>query len=313
MGTPEFAVPSLKILIEKAYNVVGVVTAPDRESGRGRKIRMSPIKEFSLKHKIPLLQPEKLKDDKFLSQLNKLEANLQIVVAFRMLPEVVWSTPHLGTINLHASLLPQYRGAAPINHAIINGEKTTGLTTFFIDKEIDTGNIILQEELAINEEEDYGNLHDRMMSNGATLLLKTIDKILKNEFVPIPQNDLSHQEDTVKLAPKLTKLDCQINWNKPINDIYNFIRGMSPYPGAFTILHSKFKEPLSIKIFKSRMEYLPHDLKCGQIISDSKSLLKVAAVEGYIHVLELQIAGKRKMNSIDLLRGFSFSKGDEFE
>ncbi|MBW6482392.1 MAG: methionyl-tRNA formyltransferase [Vicingaceae bacterium] len=306
MGTPDFAVESLKILVENNYNIVGVITAPDKPAGRGQQLSQSAVKIYAEKQSIPLLQPTNLKDAHFLNELKSLNANLQIVVAFRMLPEVVWNMPILGTFNLHASLLPQYRGAAPINWAIINGEKETGVTTFFLQHEIDTGNIILQEKVSIGADETAGELHDKLMLLGAELVLKTVQQIETNTTNPTPQN--TNQE--LKLAYKIFKPFCEINWNKPINEIHNHIRGLSPYPTAYTFLkHKKTHKVISCKIFKSKLLKENHSLKTKTLIA-TKNELKVAVDGGFISILELQPEGKKRMNITDFLNGIN---SDEWE
>ncbi|NCP45352.1 MAG: methionyl-tRNA formyltransferase [Flavobacteriales bacterium CG18_big_fil_WC_8_21_14_2_50_32_9] len=303
MGTPDFAVESLKILVKSNYNIVGVITAPDKPAGRGQQINKSAVKVYAEKQAIPLLQPSNLKDEHFLSQLKKLNANLQIVVAFRMLPEAVWNMPVLGTFNLHASLLPQYRGAAPINWAIINGEKETGVTTFFLQHEIDTGNIILQEKVSISENETAGELHDKLMLLGAKLVLKTVQQIEHNSINPQPQNT----NQSLKLAYKIFKPFCKIDWNKPINEIHNHIRGLSPYPTAFTFLkHKQSSKVISCKVFKSNLINEKHKLKTGTIVA-TKNELKIAVDEGFISILELQPEGKKRMNVTDFLNGTSIN------
>ena len=303
MGTPDFAVESLKILVESNYNIVGVITAPDKPAGRGQQINKSAVKIFAEKQTIPLLQPTNLKDEHFLSELKKLNANLQIVVAFRMLPEAVWNMPVLGTFNLHASLLPQYRGAAPINWAIINGEKETGVTTFFLQHEIDTGNIILQEKVSISENETAGELHDKLMLLGAELVLKTVQQIEHNSINPQPQNT----NQSLKLAYKIFKPFCKIDWNKPINEIHNHIRGLSPYPTAFTFFkHKQSNKVISCKVFKSNLLNEKHKLKMGTIVA-TKNELKIAVDEGFISILELQPEGKKRMNVTDFLNGTSIN------
>ena len=304
MGTPEFAIPSLNILLEAGYNIVGVITAPDRKAGRGRKLAISPVKEYALNHNLNLLQPEKLKDEEFISTLKSLQTDIQIVVAFRMLPEVVWSMPPLGTFNLHASLLPQYRGAAPINHAIMNGEKKTGLTTFLIDNKIDTGKILLQEAVEIGDDENVGQLHDKMKAKGALLVLKTVERIAKCEITPKIQTELIGQDLLIRPAPKILKADCQINWNQSVDKVYNFIRGLSPYPGVQTRLETDNKKQIGIKIFKARKYYADHQLLVGRIITDNKNTLKVVVNSGFIEILELQLAGKKRMRSDKFLLGF---------
>jgi len=302
MGTPDFAVGVLKKLLEEDKNIVGVITAPDRPAGRGRKLKPSAVKEFALSKNLPVLQPTNLKDDDFLTKLKDLEANLQIVVAFRMLPKVVWSLPDYGTFNLHASLLPQYRGAAPINWAIINQEEKTGVTTFFIDEKIDTGAIILKEEVSISENETAESLHDTLMELGSELVVKTVSKIEIDEANPIPQI----KDITIKDAPKLTSENTRINWNKSVETIDAFIRGLSPYPVAWSMLENE-GETLKAKIYSATKEMVAHSEKPGTVTTDKKNM-KVAAKNGYIYIKVLQLPGKRKMDIGSLLNGFSFAK-----
>jgi methionyl-tRNA formyltransferase len=301
MGTPDFAVESLKILHENGFNIVGVITMPDKAAGRGQKIQYSPVKQYALDHNLRLLQPEKLKDERFLDELKSLNADLQIVVAFRMLPEVVWNMPRLGTFNLHASLLPQYRGAAPINWAIINGEKETGVSTFFLTHEIDTGNIILQEKTPISNTDNAGDIHDRLMVMGSQLVKKTVELIIENKIEGKPQ---SH-EGSLKNAPKIFKETCLINWNKTSQELYNFVRGMAPYPAAWTEIISTENEILGLKIYETKVELSTHQLKTGEIISDNKTYLKITTPDGYLQILSLQLAGKKRMKTDELLRGFN--------
>lgn len=305
MGTPEFAVASLKGLVDEGYNIVGVITAPDRPSGRGMKTHTSAIKQYAIKEGIKLLQPTNLKDEQFINNLRGLKANLQIVVAFRMLPEIIWAMPTLGTFNLHASLLPQYRGAAPINHAIINGEKNTGLTTFFLDTQIDTGRIILQQKIQIGNDEDAGSLHDRLMILGADIVRETVEIIRVGKMSIVLQSDLISSGEILHPAPKIFKSDCQINWHESIYDIHNFVRGLSPYPGAFTYLISPTGDEIMVKIYKTSREHSSHSLMIGQLIMENNQLMKVAVTGGFIHLLEIQLAGKKRMLGEDFLRGFS--------
>lgn len=298
MGTPDFAVTTLKALVENGHKVVGVITAPDKPAGRGRKIRESAVKLYAKEQNLPILQPLRLKDPTFLNQLKELKANLQIVVAFRMLPEVVWKMPDLGTFNLHASLLPDYRGAAPINWAIINGEKETGVTTFFINENIDTGAILLQEKVEITEEDNAGSLHDSLMQLGADLVLKTVKQIAEGEAEAIPQPSLG----TTKEAPKLNKDNCRIRWEDTAENIYNHIRGLSPYPSAWTSLRNGDKE-LDLKIFQAKYERTVHKEEYGTVLSNKKEW-KVAAKGGLIHLLEVQLSGKKRMPVSALLNGF---------
>ena len=302
MGTPDFAVGVLKKLLDEEKNIVGVITAPDRPAGRGRKLKPSAVKEFALSKNLPVLQPTNLKDDVFLSELKKLKANLQIVVAFRMLPKVVWSLPEYGTFNLHASLLPQYRGAAPINWAVINQEPKTGVTTFFIDEKIDTGAIILKEEVAISEKETAGTLHDKLMDMGSELVVNTVSKIEADSAVPVPQI----KDTTVKDAPKLTSDNTRINWNDTVECIDAFIRGLSPYPVAWSMLENG-GETLKAKIYSVTKEVASHSEKPGTISTDKKSM-KVATKNGFIYIKVIQLPGKRKMDIASLLNGFSFAK-----
>jgi len=305
MGTPEFAVPSLKALIDSGFNVVGVITAPDKKAGRGKKIRMSAVKEFALEQKLNILQPSKLKEPSFINELSKLKANLQIVVAFRMLPEVVWDMPEHGTFNLHASILPQYRGAAPINFALINGEKNTGLTTFFLDKEIDTGRIIKQEQIIINQSDDVGSLHDKMMQLGSKLVTDTVNLILSSKTNTHEQSTLIKENETLKSAHKINKEYCRINWNNEPNTIYNFIRGLSPYPTAFSTLVSKNGTVHLVKIYKTATTSSQKQLeKPGTILTDGSTYLNVVTKSGVITILELQLSGKKRMIIGDFLRGF---------
>lgn len=311
MGSPGFAVRPLQMLLESPYQVVGVITAPDKPAGRGKKIRHSAVKDFLIRNEcdIPLLQPENLKDPDFVKSLKELDPDLQVVVAFRMLPKVVWSIPKLGTFNLHASLLPQYRGAAPINHAIINGERESGVTTFMIDEQIDTGNILLQERTSIGEEETAGQLHDRLMESGASLVLETIRQISSGSLKAKPQDDCLDPKVALKKAPKIFKEDCRIRWDLPGQDILNLIRGLSPYPGAFTYLSREEGEALLCKIFSATFEAKIQKDPPGSINSDGKQKLEVAVEDGIIEILSIQLEGKRKMEVRDFLAGFSFRPG----
>ncbi len=302
MGTPAFAVAALKKLLENKKNIVGVITSPDKPAGRGRKIRQSAVKEFALSEGLTVLQPTNLKDESFLKQLKSLNANLQIVVAFRMLPKVVWQMPKYGTFNLHASLLPQYRGAAPINWAIINQEEKTGVTTFFIDEKIDTGAIILQEEIKISKNETAGTLHDKLMVLGSNLILKTVDLIKENKALVQPQP----QQLDLKPAPKLTSENTKINWDLPVKQIDAFIRGLSPYPVAWTTLVNKDQEVVT-KIYSVTYTCEDHKYNNGQVITTKKEL-KIAAQDGFIVCKELKLAGKRKMDALSLLNGYQFCK-----
>jgi methionyl-tRNA formyltransferase len=302
MGTPDFAVESLRRLHEGGYNIVGVITMPDKAAGRGHKIQHSPVKQYALENNLPLLQPERLKDEAFLSELKSLRADLQIVVAFRMLPEAVWNMPRLGTFNLHASLLPQYRGAAPINWAVINGETETGVTTFFLTHEIDTGNIILQEKVEIAKTDTAGIVHDRLMDMGAALVVKTVDLILAGKAQGMPQP----QSETLKPAPKIFKETCRMDWAKTTAELYNFVRGLSPYPAAWTEITTPTGETLTLKIFESEEEISEHQHRAGELFTDNKTFLKIATSDGYLRLLSVQLAGKKRMTTEELLRGFKF-------
>jgi methionyl-tRNA formyltransferase len=295
MGTPEFAVPSLDLLYKAGYNIVGVITAPDKPAGRGMKLSESEVKKYAVKKNLKILQPDKLKHPDFIEELRQLKADLQVVVAFRMLPEMVWKMPPLGTINLHASLLPQYRGAAPINWAIINGEKETGVTTFKLQQEIDTGNILLQEKIKINDNETAGTLHDKMKSIGAELLLKTVQQLQNGTL----QEHAQSYSSMLRLAPKIFSEDCKINWDQNVEDIFNFIRGLSPYPAAFTFLQGK-----KLKIFSAEKQQHIGLGSPGDYVTNNKSYLKFAAKDGYISIKELQSEGKKRMNVVDFLRGW---------
>lgn len=304
-GTPEIAVASLQGLVDAGYFITGVVTAPDRLAGRGLKVHFSPVKEFALRHDLLLFQPANLKDPGFHDQLRLLEPDLQVVVAFRMLPKEVWSLPPMGTFNLHASLLPQYRGAAPINWALINGEAETGVTTFFIDERIDTGNIIFNETIAIHPEETAGELHDKLMVAGAGLIVKTVKAIESGNVPAHPQNEmLDPGSGPLKMAPKIRKEDCRINWEKEALTVFNFIRGMSPHPGAFTELVASDGSSFYLKVFGVQQEIQPHALKFGTIASDGKTYLKIAVRNGFIHLTKVQPAGRKAMNSLDFLKGY---------
>jgi len=298
MGTPDFAVASLKALIDAGENVVAVVTAPDKPAGRGQKLHQSAVKQFAVENNLPVLQPEKLRSPEFIEELRSYQADLQVVVAFRMLPEIVWDMPKNGTVNVHGSLLPNYRGAAPINHAVINGEKKTGVTTFLLQHEIDTGNILLADEVEIKETDDAGTVHDKLMNLGAALIVKTVAAIKQGTVSPIPQSGLI-KESEIKHAPKIFKEDCQIDWDRDNSTIYNFIRGLSPYPTAFTHLDNKV-----LKVYKTEKELVPHSYEAGSFISDGKTYLKVATLDGFIKLREIQIEGKKRMDVADFLRGY---------
>ena len=294
MGTPHFATTSLEALVENNYKVVGVITAPDKPAGRGQKLRSSSVKEYALSKNLPVLQPNNLKDHSFITSLKALKADVQVVVAFRMLPEIVWNMPPKGTFNLHASLLPKYRGAAPINWAVINGDKESGVSTFFIEHKIDTGNIIFQDKIKIKDEDNAGILHDKLMFIGSKLVCKTIDAINNMSAPNIKQKGVA------TLAPKIFKEDCQIDWNKNIHDIHNHIRGLSPYPSAWTTLSIG----KNIKIYQSLKEVTIHKERIGSILTDYKNYFKVAVNGGFIHIITLQLEGKKQMSTADFLRGF---------
>jgi methionyl-tRNA formyltransferase len=297
MGTPEFAVASLDALVKAGSNIVGVITAPDKPAGRGMQLQQSAVKKYAVENNLPVLQPEKLKNPEFLSQLKSLNADLQIVVAFRMLPEVVWNMPPMGTINVHGSLLPQYRGAAPINWAVINGEKETGVTTFKLKHEIDTGDILLQESFSIGENETAGEVHDRMKEIGAELLVKTVKGLAIEALKEVPQIF----DVALKHAPKIFTETCQIDFVKTVDDVHNLIRGLSSFPGAFTSLNGK-----KCKIYKSEKEINPSAAEAGTYKTDNKSFLKFACADGFILVKELQLEGKKRMSVEDFLRGYRF-------
>ena len=305
LGTPDFAVASLDMLLKNNYDVVGIVTSPDKPAGRGLELKRSAVKEYVMSRNMSVLQPENLKSQDFLDQIKELNPNLAIVVAFRKLPKEVWSLPKLGTFNLHGSLLPHYRGAAPINWAIINGEKESGVTTFFLDEEIDTGKIILRAKENIREEDTAGDLYERLMKDGADLVLKTVRAIETGNYSPENQSTLLKPNEKAKVAPKIFKDDCKINWKKKTEDVYDFIRGLSPYPTAWTEI-KKGDEVLSMKIFRTTKETIAHTHDAGAIVSDGKTFVKIAVKNGFIQLAELQLAGRKKMNIDEFLRGFSF-------
>ena len=293
-GTPDFAVEGLKTLVENNYNIVGVVTTADKPAGRGKKISESAIKKYAISKGLNILQPTNLKSNEFVNELKALNANLQIVVAFRMLPEIVWNMPELGTFNLHASLLPQYRGAAPINWAIINGETKTGVTTFFLQHEIDTGNIILQEKVEITETDNAETLHDKLMELGGSVILKTVKQIESGNISSTPQNN----DTELKLAPKIFKPDTEINWNNSTKYIYNFIRGLSPYPASWTKINGKF-----LKVFETEKDFSENSE--SKVLTDNNSFLKIKTNDGYISLKSVQLEGKKRMNISDFLRGYN--------
>ncbi len=301
MGTPDFATGILEAILGHNYDVVGVITAPDKPAGRGQKLSISSVKQFALEKGLKILQPTNLKDETFLEELKSLNANLQVVVAFRMLPKQVWQMPEFGTFNLHASLLPDYRGAAPINWAIINGEKKTGVTTFFIDEKIDTGAMILNDLLEIGEEESAGNLHDRLMNLGKITVINTLKLIEKGEV----KTTIQPNSEELKTAYKLNKENTKIDWSKPINEIHNLIRGLSPYPCAWTFIEDK-SEQWNVKIYEVEKEISHHNFEIGKIIS-SKKEIKIAVLGGYINIKVLQFPGKKRMTTAEFLNGFEFS------
>ncbi len=304
MGTPEFAVESLKCLVEGGYNVVGVVTMPDKPVGRHQTaLTASPVKEYALKANLNILQPERMKDETFLKELRSLRADLQIVVAFRMLPEVVWNMPPMGTFNLHAALLPQYRGAAPINWAIINGETTTGVTTFFLKHEIDVGDIIRQVPVPIEDSDNVEMVYDKLMHTGSRLVVDTVEDILKGDVHPVSQDTLPHDEP-LKPAPKIFKETCRIDWNKDVKAIYDFVRGLSPYPAAWTELVGPDGKAQTLKIYATEKEFATHSLPSGMVVYDGQTQLKIAVANGYLILKDVQLAGKKRMPVSDFLRGF---------
>lgn len=304
MGTPDFAVESLRALVEGGYNIVGVITMPDKPVGRhGSVLQPSPVKKYALSQNLPVLQPEKLKDEAFIAELRALNADLQIVVAFRMLPEVVWDMPRFGTFNLHASLLPQYRGAAPINWAVINGDTETGVTTFFLTHEIDTGKIIRQKHLPIADTDNVGVVHDALMTIGAGLVTETVDLLLAGKVDAIPQEEFFKDAAELRPAPKIFKDTCRINWEQPLKKIYDFIRGLSPYPAAWTDLVAPDGSRLALKVYETEKHPASHNHATGTILTDAKSYIDVVVKDGYIRLLSLQLAGKKRMGVKDFLNG----------
>lgn len=305
MGTPDFAVESLRALVEGGYNIVGVITMPDKPIGRhGSVLQASPVKQYAVSKGLPVLQPEKLKDETFLAELRALKADLQVVVAFRMLPEVVWNMPRLGTFNLHAALLPQYRGAAPINWSVINGDTETGVTTFFLTHEIDTGKIIRRKHLPIADTDDVGVVHDALMTIGAGLVVETVDLILAGEVDAIPQEEFYKDPAELRPAPKIFKETCRINWQQPVKKIYDFIRGLSPYPAAWTEIISPEGVRSVLKIYQSEKRPAVHELPIGTICTDKKSYIDVAVEDGYLRLHSIQLAGKKRLPVADFLNGF---------
>ena len=302
MGTPEFAVASLDALVKAGCNIVGVITAADKPAGRGMKMNESAVKKYAVEHKLKILQPEKLKNPEFLAELKSLNADLQIVVAFRMLPEVVWSMPPMGTVNLHGSLLPQYRGAAPIHWAVINGEKETGVTTFKLKHEIDTGDILLQKNFLIDDDETTGDVHDKMKKIGADVLVETVKGLAHGTLKETPQDSkLATENLKLKHAPKITTESCRINWSDSVENVYNLIRGLNPHPAAFTMVNEKM-----MKVFRAKKEVVSPAKIEGDYETDGKTYLKFTCANGYIHLLEIQMEGKKKMGIEEFLRGYRF-------
>lgn len=307
MGTPEIASACLEAILEEGFNVVGVITAPDKPAGRGRKIQHSSVKQCALQHDLYLMQPPRLKDPAFLNQLQALKPDVQVVVAFRMLPRQVWDLPPQGTFNMHASLLPQYRGAAPINWALINGETQTGVTTFFLNEEIDTGSIILRKEIPILPDDNAGTLHDKLKVEGARLVIQTLEGILNDQLNPIDQKQLTAHEQALKSAPKIFREDCRINWQMNARQITNLIRGLSPVPGAFTELEMTDGDPFFMKIFEAIPCIEKHTLEPGKLLTDNKKFIKISTKDGFVDVKIMQAAGKKRMKTEEFLRGYSFS------
>jgi methionyl-tRNA formyltransferase len=306
MGTPELAAHCLKGILEAGFEVAGVVTAPDRPAGRGRKLSQSPVKALALERDLPLLQPENLKDPEFIGQLKALRPTLQVVVAFRMLPEVVWSLPPLGTFNMHASLLPDYRGAAPINWVLINGEKKTGVTTFLLDHQIDTGNILMQKEVPIDQRETAGSLQEKIKAAGTSIVLETIRMLAAGEARPISQSKLIPAGARLHKAPKIYREDCRIDWSRTVEEVVNLVRGLNPQPGAFCEYDPGNGETLYIKLFEATPQPGPHPHKPGKLVTDNKTSLAFAAGDGFVQVDVLQMPGKKPMKTEELLRGFQF-------
>ena len=304
MGTPDFAVAPLRRLVEEGYNIVGVVTMPDKPAGRGLHMQASAVKRYAVEAGLPVYQPEKLKDPQFVETLRSLAPDLGIVIAFRMLPEIVWAMPRLGTFNLHASLLPQYRGAAPINWAIINGEKESGVTTFLLNHEIDKGAILCQQRVAIDEDDDAGTLHDKLMNAGTDLVIETIERIASGAIAPVDQQAIEPQ--VVRDAPKIFKETCRIDWSASCDTVRNLVRGLSPYPAAWSELHKEGASPIGVKIFRVHAETCPADRlpAPGTLVTDGRTFMKVACADGYLFLDELELAGKKRMAVADLLRGF---------
>lgn len=313
MGTPEFAVSSLDILLKNNFKIVGVVTSPDKPAGRGQRIKYSAIKQYALDNDLTILQPTNLKDENFINDLRGLNANLQIVVAFRMLPEIVWSMPEYGTVNLHASLLPQYRGAAPINHAIINGEVKTGVSTFFLQHEIDTGKIIFQTETKIGDSESASSLHDRLKDIGSELVLKTVNSIENADYNVVDQEVIIKSLKDLKTAPKLTKDFCKIDWSQNSAKVYDFIRGLAEYPSAWSFLKYKNNTEISVKIFSvEKTDIKSDEFIPGTIVSDDSSFINVACKDFFVSLKEFQLSGKNRVSFKDFINGYKFEKNDKF-
>lgn len=303
MGTPDFAVETLRLLVERGYNVVAVVTMPDKPAGRGHKIQFSPVKQYALSVGLPVLQPERLKDEAFIEELRSYNAHLQIVVAFRMLPQVVWDMPPMGTFNLHASLLPQYRGAAPLNWAIMNGDKETGITTFFLTHEIDTGRVIQRRSIPIADTDNVGIIHDRLMEMGAEMVCETVDNIIADKVVAIAQEELMTDEP-LRPAPKIFKDTCHLDFARKVEDLYNQVRGLSPYPAAWCEFVSPEGEAVGVKVFEAARHICEHCNTPGTIRTDGKKMIEIACEDGYLQILSLQLAGKKRLTAEELLRGF---------
>ena len=303
MGTPDFAVETLRLLVERGYNVVAVVTMPDKPAGRGHKIQFSPVKQYALSVGLPILQPERLKDEAFLEELRSYRADLQIVVAFRMLPQVVWDMPPMGTFNLHASLLPQYRGAAPINRAIMNGDKETGITTFFLTHEIDTGKVIQRRSIPIADTDNVGVIHDKLMIMGAEMVCETVDNIIADKVVAIPQEQLMTDEP-LRPAPKIHKDTCHLDWTNDVETLYNQVRGLSPYPAAWCEFVAPDGTATGVKVFEAVRHICNHDKPAGTIITDGSKSIEIACADGYLSLTSLQLAGKKRLSVEELLRGF---------
>ncbi len=307
MGTPDFAVETLRLLVERGYNVVAVVTMPDKPAGRGHKIQFSPVKQYALSVGLPVLQPERLKDEAFIEELRSYNAHLQIVVAFRMLPQVVWDMPPMGTFNLHASLLPQYRGAAPLNWAIMNGDKETGITTFFLTHEIDTGRVIQRRSIPIADTDNVGIIHDRLMEMGAEMVCETVDNIIADKVVAIAQEELMTDEP-LRPAPKIFKDTCHLDFARKVEDLYNQVRGLSPYPAAWCEFVSPEGEAVGVKVFEAARHICEHCNTPGTIHTDGKKVIEIACEDGCLQILSLQLAGKKRLTAEELLRGFRLTK-----